>query len=506
MDMSKDDVEKQHGGAMVQESVEPYEGPTSVDAIASTSSSGVVEARTAAAAATAAASREKGTILSESKNLGRYHTALILFTNQVGLGILSLPRACQILGIVPGVIAIIGIGLLSTYTAYVLLQYWRRYPHALNMVDFARILGGRALEMVVGISFVLNLVLTCASSSVTISTALNSISENALCTAGFVGFAALASFILSLPRTFKFVAHVGVPSTISIIAAVLIVMISLGVADEAQLGRGAAAAQSESEAVRIEVIGRPNFSQGLSACLNIAYAYAGNSGFVSVMAEMRDASHDFVPALVWLQAAAITLYVVTAIVVYALAGQYTTSPALGAAPATIAKIAYGIALPCLLGTALVFGHTAIKYLYIISLKLLGAQNQATSNTKTSWISWISCALLFWTAAFLIANAVPIFDSILDISSATFIAWFTFGISGVFWFHLNWHPDDQTGVRPFKKNWKKKTLALLNVAIIVIALFMNSAGLYVAITRLLHIFRDDANAISAPFTCADNSVF
>ncbi|PWN44806.1 hypothetical protein IE81DRAFT_286485 [Ceraceosorus guamensis] len=480
---------------MVQESVEPYEGPTPVDATSSTSSSGVVEA------AAATTSREKGTILSESKNLGRYHTALILFTNQVGLGILSLPRACQILGIVPGVIAIIGIGLLSTYTAYVLLQYWRRYPHALNMVDFARILGGRPLEIVVGISFVLNLVLTCASSSVTISTALNSISENALCTAGFVGFAALASFILSLPRTFKFVAHVGVPSTISIIAAVLIVMISLGVADEAQLGRPA-----QSEAVRIEVIGRPDFSQGLSACLNIAYAYAGNSGFVSVMAEMRDASHDFVPALVWLQAAAITLYVVTAIVVYALAGQYTTSPALGAAPPTIAKIAYGIALPCLLGTALVFGHTAIKYLYIVSLKLFGAQNQATRNTKTSWTCWISCALLFWTAAFLIANAVPIFDSILDISSATFIAWFTFGISGVFWFHLNWHPDAQTGVRPFNKDWKKKTLALVNVAIIVIALFMNSAGLYVAITRLLDIFRDDANAISAPFTCADNSVF
>ncbi len=41
---------------------------------------------------------------------------------------------------------------------------------------------------------------------------------------------AIACWLLCLPRTFKFVSQTGVPSTVSILAAVLIVIISLGVA------------------------------------------------------------------------------------------------------------------------------------------------------------------------------------------------------------------------------------------------------------------------------------
>lgn len=349
------------------------------------------------------------------RTVGRWMSGIILITNQVGIGILSLPSALLTLGMVPGIIAIVGLGLLSTYTAYVLLQFYRRHPHVVNIVDMARIIGGPILEVIVGIAMFINLIFTGASISVTVSVALNSISEHALCTAGFSGIACVAFWLLCLPRKFSFVAKVGIPSTISILVSVLIVMISLGV-------EGPSNAEESSPSVNLVIVGNPSFREGLSACLNICYAYAGNVGFVSYMAEMRNPSKDFAPALFILQGFSIPLYVIVAITIYSLSGEYTRSPSLGSAPILPAKIAYGIVLPCLLATGMVFGHTAIKYLYVVIMKKLRATDEITSRTVKSWSVWVSCATIYWVGSFILANAIPVFDSILSISSATLIAW------------------------------------------------------------------------------------
>lgn len=202
------------------------------------------------------------------RTMGRWDAAFVLITNQVGLGVLSLPGVLQVIGIVPGIIAIIGLGILSTYTAYVLLQFYRRHPHVVNMVDMARVVGGKPLEVIVGIGVFIKLCLTCSSAIVTLSVAFNTMSEHAMCTVGWIAVSAVCCWLLCLPRTFKFVAYIGVPSTISIVAAILVVIISLGVADP----KGAPTSGFDKE---INVVGNPGFSDGLSSCLQICYAYAG---------------------------------------------------------------------------------------------------------------------------------------------------------------------------------------------------------------------------------------
>jgi len=424
------------------------------------------------------------------RNMGRGSTALVLITNQVGMGILSLPAQLQVLGIVPGVITIVGLGLLSTYTAYELLQFYRRYPHVVNVVDMAKVVGGKPLEIVVAIGMMIKLCLSCASATVTLSVAFNSISDHAICTVGWIGISAIVCWLLCLPRQFKFVAHIGIPSTVSIFAAIMIVIISLGVADP----KGVPPEGWEKE---VKVVGNPTFREGLNSCLQICYAYAGNIGFVSYMAEMRDPSRDFVWGLAALQAFSIPLYLLVAIAIYCLSGQYVASPALGSAPQIPAKIAYGIVLPALFGTGLVFGHTAVKFLYVVSMRALKSTHQMTDNSAKSWGVWVGSATAFWIVAFVIANAVPIFDSILSISSATFVAWFTFGISAVFWFFLNKGRYFSTPT--------KIALSVVNALIIIQALFMNGAGLWTAITGLMEIF-DGEGGIEGSFTCADNSIF
>ena len=48
---------------------------------------------------------------SNYKVLNRWQASLIYITNQVGIGILSLPTAMQTLGLIPGIICIIGMGM-----------------------------------------------------------------------------------------------------------------------------------------------------------------------------------------------------------------------------------------------------------------------------------------------------------------------------------------------------------------------------------------------------------
>ena len=246
------------------------------------------------------------------------------------------------------------------------------------------------------------------------------------------------------------------------------------------------------------LVGHPTFAQGFTSVLNIAFAYAGNQAFVTVMAEMQDPSKNFMPSVFILQGFAIPMYTIVGTVVYVLAGEYTTSPALGAAPMVIAKIAFGLLLPTLLGTSLVFGHTSIKYMFIEGLRFMDREHEYNQNTRRTRIMWLGIGATFWTLVFLLANAIPLFHSILSVSAALFVSWFTFGISGVMWLYLNW--DVQF------RDWKKTCLASLNWTIIALTLFANGVGLWASIEQLVAAYHDPLVPVEGSFTCADNSVW
>lgn len=79
------------------------------------------------------------------KKLSRWKTIFLLITNTIGIGILSLPLALRSLGLIPGIITIVGLGLTATYTAYILGQFYQCYPAVMNIVDCCQVVGGRPL-------------------------------------------------------------------------------------------------------------------------------------------------------------------------------------------------------------------------------------------------------------------------------------------------------------------------------------------------------------------------
>lgn len=247
------------------------------------------------------------------------------------------------------------------------------------------------------------------------------------------------------------------------------------------------------------MFGNPSFRQALSALLNIFYGFGGRQAFLTITAEMRNPSKDYVPALIILQSFAIPLYLVAGGAIYGLAGQYVTSPALGSAPKTPAKIAYGILIITLFNTGLLYSHAGIKYLYITVMRdTLKIPEQMTLNNRKTWSIWIGLATAFWALVFILANAIPSFSNIIGVASALLVGWFSFGIPGIFWLHLNWKQQFASPTRI--------ALAVLSYFLIALAVFLNSAGMWASIESLIDLFNNPKDGIKTPFSCADNSLF
>ncbi len=45
-------------------------------------------------------------------------------------------------------------------------------------------------------------------------------------------------------------------------------------------------------------------------------------------------------------------------------------------------------------------------------------------------------LVLWVVAWVVAEAIPVFNDLLALISALFASWFTYGLSGVFWLFMN----------------------------------------------------------------------
>ncbi|KAF1849042.1 uncharacterized protein K460DRAFT_84323 [Cucurbitaria berberidis CBS 394.84] len=449
------------------------------------------------------------------KKLTTTQAVIIFITNEVGIGMLSLPSALNTLGFFPGLLCIVGMGMLSLYTAYNLIQYWRKYPYMLNIVDYGRVLGGPWVEGIFAVGFLINMALISASALVTLTIGLNTVSEHATCTVVFAVIAALVMWAMCVPHSMRVVTWLSWPCTASIIATVLIVMITLGVQGP----------KDPEAPLNLKAIGNPTFTQAVSAFLNIAFAYAGNQAFPTVLAEMENPSRDFPRAVTIEKSISTVIYVVVASTVYALSGEQVASPAIGSLQITMAKVSYGVSFVGLMGTGLIFGMTSARYLYVFFMRQISLfkhnknlkdgsarRSSVTSDPsrgrrssfalpeaskRTERAVWLFAVTLFWVVVWILANAIPVFNSLLNISSSLLLSWFTWGVTVLFWFHLNWNGK-------WRSSRKKLALAAFNVFIMALVLFMMVPGMYASISALLAVFADPNQSVNGAFTCADNS--
>ncbi|KAF8475034.1 transmembrane amino acid transporter protein-domain-containing protein [Kalaharituber pfeilii] len=409
------------------------------------------------------------------KTLTWWQTAFIMIAETISLGILSLPSVLATVGLVAGVILIIGMGIIATYTGYVLGQYKLAYPHIHTMGDAGEVLAGAWGREICGFAQATFLVFTMGSHILAFSIMMNVLTNHALCTIWFMVIGTIISFICTLPRTLKSVSHLSIASFASVLAAILITMIGVGV-------------KGIRPEVELEMTTENTFDKAFIGVMNIIFAYAGHLAFFSFISEMKDPK-EYPKALFSLQISDTILYLVAAVVIYYYTGKNVASPALGSTGPLLRKIAYGIASPTIIIAGVINAHVAAKYVY---LRMFRGTKHLGAGSLYSNTVWVVILVIIWVIAWVIAEAIPSFNNLLALISALFVSWFTYGVSGVMWLHINkggWF-----------LNWKKTCLTVINFGICVMGIAIAVLGLYSS-GKAIH--DQDANGLSA-FSCADNS--
>ncbi|KAH7397463.1 transmembrane amino acid transporter protein-domain-containing protein [Pyrenochaeta sp. MPI-SDFR-AT-0127] len=400
-------------------------------------------------------------------------TTVLMLKTQIGLGVLSIPQVFHSLGLIPGVICLLIIATMTSWSNYIVGVFKLRHPDVYGIDDVGRKLFGRVGYEFFGITFALYWIFVGGSGMLGIATALNALSSHGACTAVFVAVAAIIGFGLGSIQTLGRISWLAWFGVVSILSAILVLTISVGVQD-----RPADAPQTPGPwKSDYTLFGHPRPADAFASLSSIVFAYAGTPAFFNIVSEMRE-PHHYTRALIVCQATMTAVYISIGCVVYYYCRSYVASPALGSAGVTMKKVSYGLALPGLIVSTTLFVHFAAKYFF---MRILRGSTHLARNTPIHWITWISCTAGNALVSYIIASSIPVFGGLVSLPM------------GCMWLYENWRKS-RTGSWYFWVGW--------SVFMITAGWFLTIAGTYGSIMGIIDSYK--ASGGSAAWTCADNS--
>lgn len=177
------------------------------------------------------------------------------------------------------------------------------------MADAGDVMFGAVGREIFGAAQIIFLVFVMGSHILTFSIMLNTLTNHGTCSIVFGIVGMLVCLVCTLPRTLLNVSYMAIGSFVSIIAAVMITMIGVGIE---RPGNG-----------RVEATVHTSLAKGFLAVTNIIFAYAGHVAFFSFISELKK-PQEYPKALFLLQGVDTCMYLVVSVVVTSL-----PSPPLG---------------------------------------------------------------------------------------------------------------------------------------------------------------------------------
>ncbi|KAF2019519.1 hypothetical protein BU24DRAFT_386456 [Aaosphaeria arxii CBS 175.79] len=421
------------------------------------------------------------------RSLGWIATAILMSKSMIGLGVLSIPAAFDVLGIIPGVLCLLAIGSLTSISAYVVGTFKMNHSEVYAIDDVGYKLFGVVGREFFGAAFIVYWTFVVGSGMLSVSIALNAISTHGACTAVFVVVAFAATFLVCSIRTLGRISFIAWAGLASILASILLVTIAVGVQD-----RPAAAPSSGPWKSDYKLFGGPKFLDAASAISSLVFAYAGTTTFFAIAAEMREPKH-YAKSLTVCQILVNSTYVSIGIVVYYFCGSYVASPALGSAGPLLKKVAYGIGILGVFVSAVLLSHVTAKYIFV---RLLRGTRHLTSNSPQHWLVWLSCTFGVTVVAYIIASAIPVFNSLVSLIGAFFGTLMSFQPFGMMWLYDNWKTDKS------KRSIKWYLMCTWSFFVIVAGTFLMISGTWGSVLTIISDY--SATGGSAAWSCADNS--
>lgn len=89
------------------------------------------------------------------RDVGWMGTVILMMKTQIGLGVLGIPSALHTLGMVPGVIILIVVACMTTWSGYMVGKFKLLHPHVYGIDDAGAIFGGRIGREILWFGFVI---------------------------------------------------------------------------------------------------------------------------------------------------------------------------------------------------------------------------------------------------------------------------------------------------------------------------------------------------------------
>ncbi|KAJ5469022.1 hypothetical protein N7475_006774 [Penicillium sp. IBT 31633x] len=441
--------------------------------------------------------------------------AILIAKFQIGLGALSLPNTFHVLGFFPGILCFVIMASISTVAGYVSGNAGQYYPHIHSVADAADILFGKTARELVGAIYYIYLAMTAGAGMLTTSVALNALSDHGTCTMVFVAVTCVIAFIIGTGlRSLEKVSWISWAGVAGMIISIWITVIACLTQD-----RPAAAPSTGPIDRDIRVFPNTTFTKAMAAVSNQLFAIGGSGTFFSVAAEMERPEH-FTRALMSGQIFIIFTCITISSIMYGKVGQYLASPALGSAGPLIKKVSYGIALPGLLVTAILWSHIAAKYWFV---RILRGTRHLQSNTVKHFTVWIGSMLGTVIFAFVIVSVVPFFNDFLSLVGALLNPVFTNIMPGfmILVFISKRPVKVAIGVLPprteesdparhwllnafkaYKKGRREATALAVACFLLITGAFIVVGGTYATVLSIQASY--DEGEVGSVFSCGDNS--
>ncbi|KAH0843605.1 hypothetical protein AYO21_05391 [Fonsecaea monophora] len=412
--------------------------------------------------------------------------AAILFLKILfATGVLSIPAAMYEIGAVGGALVLLGFGMLNCYVGKIQGDFRNKHPSCHSVADMVGVMAGPIVKELIGGLYIIAWVL-CAGAGINgTSVAFNALSDHGACTVWFSFVSMIIVAMSASIRTFQNLGWVGWAGFISIYVAVFILVVAV-----TQVDRPAAAPKTGVYDLGYHAISSTSFHGGMVATTTIFVSSAGTSAFIPVIAEMRR-PQDFNKALYVCMSFVTASYITFASVIYAWCGHWITAPALGSAGPTIKKVCYGIGLIGLIVSGAFYNHVAAKYLFV---RLLRRSKHLQSNSLVHWGTWLGCTFGLAAIAFILAQAIPVFNYLVAITGSFCFAPLALMVPAWIWMYD--HPHYRSGTIV------QKAIYAAHILLMLLGAFLCVGGTYGSIQSILDAYRN--GTVGGAFSCRDNS--
>ncbi|KAF8845266.1 hypothetical protein BDN67DRAFT_987000 [Paxillus ammoniavirescens] len=408
------------------------------------------------------------------KTLSWQFVSLLMIAEIVSNGMLSLPSALAVVGIVPALILIVFLGAFGLFTAKLLIDFKLNHPDVHTMGDAGYILFGPIGREILAAGTVVFAISAAGSELLSSQQALSTLSNKGMCSMYFVLICGAITLLISLPRTLDRLTWMGILSAFVITVSGIVAMIGAGV--------------SPSPGRVINATISTNFYDAFLAITNPVSIFTPEKFFI-LISEMKR-PQDAMKAAWCLQGFATIFYAVFSIVMYVYIGNTSQSIIFLSLPPKWAKASFGIALANFLFAGGIYVHTAAKLMFV---RLFRHSRHIHSHTVLGWTVWSFLCIIGVVAGVVLAIAVPIFSYLIGIAAALFAAWYTYGLAGFFWLSDTYHLKG--GMGAIKRRPIGTTLALLTI---LAGAFICVAGTYVFVKLIAESYAN--GSVGKPFAC------